>query len=303
MQQAQTSIRLPYMTLDVFTDRPFAGNPLAVVFESDGLSDSQMVQITREFGYSETTFIFHPRKPEATWRLRSFTINAEVFGAGHNALGAWWALAATKRIELDDGSTTLYQELGNDALPVKILRAGNSVTSIFMSQKKAAFGEEIRTFELLTKAFGLPPKAFEVPGLLPAPVSTGARHLMIPVINLAALRNVTINSEALAGVTKSSQCGGCYLFTQETVENTSTAHARFFTPAMGDREDPATGSAAGPLAAYLQARNVIHGKEEVVIEQGDEIGRPGRIYVRLKQEQVLVGGRAFVVAQGEISIA
>lgn len=80
------------------------------------------------------------------------------------------------------------------------------------------------------------------------------------------------------------------MFTRETLESTSTAHARFFTPAMGDREDPATGSAAGPLAAYLHARDVIRGNKEIVVEQGDEVGRPGRIHVRLEEGEVLVGG-------------
>ena len=89
-------------------------------------------------------------------------------------------------------------------------------TTIFMRQKRAVFGEAVETFDVLAKAFGLPQKAFEVPGLRPTPVSTGARHLMILIIDLAALRAVTM-------------------------ESTSTAHARFSTPAMGDREDPATG--------------------------------------------------------------
>jgi trans-2,3-dihydro-3-hydroxyanthranilate isomerase len=303
VEQPLANTSLPYMVLDVFTDRTFVGNPLAVVFESDSLSDAHMVQIAREFGYSETTFILLPRKREAAWRLRSFTTNMEVFGAGHNALGAWWALAATGRVKLDQSSNVFYQELGNDILPVEVHSTEGSPITIFMRQKRAVFGEAVATFDVLAKAFGLPQKAFEVPGLRPTPVSTGARHLMIPIIDLSALRAVTIHSDALAAVTKSTNCGGCYLFTLETLESTSAAHARFFAPAMGDREDPATGSAAGPLAAYLQAGDVVRGTKEIVVEQGDEVGRPGRIHVRLQEGEVLVGGRSFVVAEGKILTA
>src|SRR6202023_1666754 len=109
--QPTINTRLPYMVLDVFTHRPYAGNPLAVVFESDSLSDSSMMRIAREFGYSETTFILRPRNREATWRLRSFTTSTEVFGAGHNALGAWWALAVTGRVKLEQSTNACYQEL------------------------------------------------------------------------------------------------------------------------------------------------------------------------------------------------
>ena len=126
---------------------------------------------------------------------------------------------------------------------------------------------------------------------------------MVPIIDLAALRAITINSDALAVITNATNCGGCYLFTRETLESTSIAHARFFTPAMGNQEDPATGSAAGPLAAYLQARDVIRGNTEIIVEQGDEVGRPGRIHVRLQEGEVLVGGRSFVVTEGKIFAA
>lgn len=301
MKEPMANTGLPYMVLDVFTDRPFAGNPLAVVFESDNLSDSRTMQIAREFGYSETTFILRPRQAQADWRLRSFTTSMEVFGAGHNALGAWWALASTGRLRLHASSNIFHQELGNDILPVEISSIGGSPTSIYMRQKKAVFGEALEALDLLAKAFGLPQRVFEVPGFRPTPVSTGVRHLMVPLTDLASLRAVSINSDALAAVTKSTNCGGCYLFTRETLESASTAHARFFTPAMGDREDPATGSAAGPLVAYFQAHEAIRGNEEVVIEQGDEVGRPGRVHVRLAGGEVLVGGRSFVVAEGNIA--
>jgi trans-2,3-dihydro-3-hydroxyanthranilate isomerase len=151
----------------------------------------------------------------------------------------------------------------------------------------------------LAKAFGLPQNAFEVPGLRPTPVSTGARHLMIPIINLAALRAVTINSDALTAVTKSTNCGGCYLFTCETLESASTARTTrcgIFPISHGWGKE----SRMGPLAAYLRARDVIAGNKEIVVEQGDEVGRPGRIHVRLEEWEVLVGGRSFVVTEGKI---
>lgn len=291
---------LPYATLDVFTKQAFAGNPLAVVFEADGLPDATMLQIAREFGYSETTFVLKPRNAAADWRLRSFTTAVEVYGAGHNALGAWWALAATGRIRLSDGTNTFRQELGDDVLPVEIASLQHAPVNVFMQQKKAIFGEPLEDLELLGGAFGLPPKAFEVAGLRATPVSTGARHLLVPVADLSALRAVTVHPEALAELTKKMDCGGCYLFTRQTLETSSTAHARFFTPAMGTREDPATGSAAGPLGAYLQRAGRLADHTEIVVEQGDQVGRPSRIHVRLEGGVVRVGGPSVVVTQGNL---
>jgi trans-2,3-dihydro-3-hydroxyanthranilate isomerase len=107
------STSVPFVLVDVFADRPLTGNPLAVVAEGDRLEEPVMRAVAREFNQSETTFVLPPTRPAATWRLRSFTASgAEVVGAGHNALGAWWWLATAGRIELDaDGGAALAQEI------------------------------------------------------------------------------------------------------------------------------------------------------------------------------------------------
>ncbi|MBA3712678.1 MAG: PhzF family phenazine biosynthesis protein [Pyrinomonadaceae bacterium] len=97
-----------FVLADVFTEQPLAGNQLAVVLNAQGLADSQMQAIAREFNYSETTFVLPSRQAKAAWRLRSFSPSAEVFGAGHNALGAWWVLAAQGAVDLSDPCTTLW---------------------------------------------------------------------------------------------------------------------------------------------------------------------------------------------------
>jgi trans-2,3-dihydro-3-hydroxyanthranilate isomerase len=115
---------LPFFLVDVFADRPLAGNPLALVDGGAALEESVMRAMARELNQSETTFVLPPRHPDATWGLRSFTPSgAEVVGAGHNALGAWWWLASSGRLELDDGGGTFSQEIGDRVLPVEVIGA------------------------------------------------------------------------------------------------------------------------------------------------------------------------------------
>jgi PhzF family phenazine biosynthesis protein len=117
--------------IDVFTDQSLAGNQLTVLLNAQGLTEGQMQAIAREFNYSETTFVLPARQAKADWRLRSFSPSAEVFGAGHNALGAWWVLAECGAISLSDPVTTFWQELGEEVLPVGIY----SEAGIFRSRR------------------------------------------------------------------------------------------------------------------------------------------------------------------------
>src|SRR5213593_3785575 len=124
----------PFVLLDVFTDRPLAGNPLPVVTQASGLSDDQMQALAREFNASETTFVLPPANRRASRRLRCFSPSHEVFGAGHNALGAWWAVVESGQVDVGDGETRLWQELGGRTLPVDITRQNNIVVRIAMTQ-------------------------------------------------------------------------------------------------------------------------------------------------------------------------
>jgi trans-2,3-dihydro-3-hydroxyanthranilate isomerase len=289
-----------FVVVDVFTERPLAGNQLAVIPNAEGLDDGRLQAIAREFNYSETTFILPPRRAQADWRLRSFSPSAEVFGAGHNALGAWWVLAARGDVALRDPETRLWQEIGERVLPVAIASEAGAPLRVAMTQDKPRFGDKLSDRAGLARALGLDTSDFDVEGLEAQAVYTGATHLLAPVRTLSALDRVRVDAGLLVALARPLGCQGAYLFSLETREPGSAAHARAFFPGIGIAEDPATGSAAGPLGALLASRRLIPEGAWTVIEQGDEIGRPSRIEVRVSGDQVEVAGRSVIVAEGKL---
>lgn len=291
-----------FVLADVFTEQPLAGNQLAVILNAQRLDDSQMQALAREFNYSETTFILPARQAKAAWRLRSFSPSAEVFGAGHNALGAWWVLAERGLIGLSDPFTTLWQELGGKVLPVRIYSKAGKPLRVAMTQSEPHFGDKLTDRTALARALGLDSSDLEIDGLEAQAVSTGAMHLLVPVRSLPALERVRVDAQALITLAQPLGCQGCYLFCLETHKQGAAVRARAFFPGIGISEDPATGSAAGPLGAYLTSRNLIAEGVWAVIEQGVEMGRPSQIEVRVEGKQIEVAGRSVIVADGIISL-
>jgi len=290
-----------FVLLDVFTNRPLAGNPLPVVPHATGLSDDTMQALAREFNASETTFVLPPADPRATRRLRCFSPTHEVFGAGHNALGAWWAIVAQGDVKVPDGETRLWQQLGDRVLAVDVTSDQGALVRVAMTQGEPAITPGIPDLELLASALGLDENALSVPGLHPQVISTGATHLLVPARSLADLTQVRVGAARLTELAQPLGCEGCYLFCLETLEPGAVAHARAFFPGIGIPEDPATGSAAGPLGAYLVARQRAPQGQWITIEQGDEMRRPSRIEVRISGERVEVAGRCAIVAEGRLT--
>jgi trans-2,3-dihydro-3-hydroxyanthranilate isomerase len=293
-----------FALVDVFTERPLSGNQLPVILNAEGLDDGQLQAIAREFNYSETTFILPPRQAKADWRLRSFTKKEEVFGSGHHTLGAWWALAAGGKLDLRDPETTFWQEIGESVSPVSITSEGASEgpapLRVAMTQDKPRFGDKPADIASLARALGLEVTDFDLERLEPRAVYTGATHLLTPARSLSVLERVRVDPEKLIAVTRPLGCDGCYLFSLETREPNSAAHARSFSPGIGIAEDPATGSAAGPLAALLASHGLFPEGKWKVIEQGDEIGRPSRIEARVSGDKVEIAGRAVIVGEGKL---
>lgn len=291
-----------FVLVDVFTERPLAGNQLAVIFDAESLADSRMQAVAREFNFSETTFVLPASRAKAAWRLRSFSPSAEVFGAGHNALGAWWVLAERGAIGLTDPYTTFWQELGGKVLPVGIYSESGKPLRIAMTHSEPHFGDQPADRPALARALGLDSSELEVDGLEAQAVSTGTMHLLVPVRTLAALERVRVDAQALIALARPLGCEGCYLFCLEIHDRGPAARARAFLPGIGISEDPATGTAAGPLGAYLASRKVIAEGAWAVVEQGVEMGRPCHIEVRVQGRQVEVAGRSVIVADGALSL-
>jgi PhzF family phenazine biosynthesis protein len=291
-----------YSIVDVFADEPLTGNPLAVVPDADGLGDARMRAIAREFNLSETTFLVRPADPAADWRLRSFTPGgAEVGGAGHNALGAWIWLAESGRVR---PSRELYtQQIGGDLLPVSVTLDDQRRVLVSMEQSPPVFGATAGDRGALAAGLGLAPG--DLSGAHPAQVvSTGAGHLLIEAVSRGAVDRASPDSARLLPVLQEAGGEGAYLYCLDPLqpESGAVAYARFFNPTVGIAEDPATGTAAGPLVAALIARGIVPDGGSAVIEQGHRMGRPSRIRIDAAGTRVRIAGRGLVVADGTLHL-
>jgi trans-2,3-dihydro-3-hydroxyanthranilate isomerase len=336
-----------FIQLDVFTQQAFTGNPLAVFPEAEGLSDDEMLKIAREMNLSETVFVLKPSNvamggeaesenasgekdaadnkaplavPQTSVlrRLRIFTPAREIPFAGHPIVGTWNQLAREGIVPLPEGGngwTRIHHEVGIGVLPVDIEFKDGQPVQVVMTQGKPEIGnvlDDSHEQADLARALGLAIEEFDE--TLPIQViSTGLPFLTVPIRSLADLRRCRVNAALLAEIYERVGSTGCYPFTRETIEiGDARAHARLFAPADNIPEDPATGSAAGALGAYLVHHGAAgvdptDGKYKFVIEQGDFIHRPSRINIEVEGEtgrvkQVRVGGPSVVVARGEVIV-
>ena len=293
---------MQFYWVDVFASEPLEGNPLPVVVDADVLDEATMKRIAREFNQAETTFVLKPSRPEATYRLRSFTVPGhEVFGAGHNALGAWWLLAAAGYVK-GEGPVTFHQELGGDVLPVEVLFEGHEVQRIVMKHARPSFGATVSDARRLASALGLDVSDIDLSRFPAQVVSTGAPHCLIPVRNRDAIDRARPDAARLLAILREAGGEGCYIFSLDPLDRGSTAYARFFNPTVGIYEDSATGTAAGPLSAQLVAKGIVPDGSTVIIEQGYAMGRPSRIEMRVHGDDVRLRGRGVILAEGVLRI-
>jgi trans-2,3-dihydro-3-hydroxyanthranilate isomerase len=293
-------LRVNFHFVDVFAAAPLTGNPLTVVEGAHDLSVATMQAIAREFNQSETTFIVPPAM-KADWRLRSFTpAGVEVGGAGHNAMGAWWWLAAAGALSLRDGTNQRLQEIGGRVLPVAITVANGVPERIVMWQESPAFGTTIagREHDALAAALGIAVDDLAVSRMPSQVVSTGAHHLMVPVRSREVVDRVVPDSRALLRVLAPAGAEGCYVFCFDASAEPAV-YARFFNPTVGIAEDPATGTAAGPLAALL-VRTGLAAPGIITIEQGTFLGRRSLIEVSIADQTVAIQGRGVIAASGTL---
>jgi trans-2,3-dihydro-3-hydroxyanthranilate isomerase len=295
---------LPFSLVDVFAKEPLCGNPLAVVMDAENLSVTLMQKIAREFNQSETTFILRPNSSNADWLLRSFTANGtEVFGAGHNALGAWWWLAESRKLGSVGGIGTFRQQIGERVLPVEVkLGIDGGPILVTMTQVAPTLGRIYDDSPKLAGSLGLSPAELAVSFLPAQVVSTGAPHLLVPLTNFEAVDRVRPNAEELLSVLQSVGGQGCYVFSLGARHPQARVYSRFFNPTAGIWEDPGTGSAAGPLAFQLTRNGIVQEHQDLLIEQGTAIGRTSLISVRVASSTVRVSGAAVTVAAGSLRV-
>ena len=278
----------PYTLLDVFADEPLAGNGLAVVHDADGVSDAVMLGFARETRLAETTFVQTPRAARADYRNRIWTVAEEVPFAGHPSLGTAVAVALRR----GEREATYVQETHAGLQEVEVRREGDHAWASVL-QEPAAFGDELDPHPVMAAA-GLAADDAD-PSLPPQMVTTGLPALIAPVASPDAIARIRPDRDAVAALDPSSF--NLYLVWHGTA--TGAARARSIPSRPVEAEDPATGSAAGPLLAYLHARV---GLERLEITQGIEIERPSRLVAELEDERVRVGGNVIVIGTGELRL-
>lgn len=259
--------------LDVFTDIPFTGNQLAVFPSADDLNDIQMQKLANEINYSETVFILKSEDPQADYHIRIFTPKTELPFAGHPTLGAAYTILNIIDNHLKDQNAVRLQT------KVGIIALERSDGTIWMKQNEPEFFQIYKDRVQIADLIGL--EEADISENLPIEeVSTGNSILLVPIKNLSIIHKAKGNINKITEFFRNRKSIAPYLFTLETEEPESKVHTRLFAPHLGILEDPATGSAAGPLAAYLLKHDVFGSQFEIQNEQGIEMGRPSRILMR-----------------------
>lgn len=294
-----------YLLVDVFTDEPFGGNQLAVFVDGEEVPEALMQRIARELNLSETTYVLPPEEPDNFCRLRIFTPLEELPMAGHPTVGSAFALATEGRIAAPQ---TVRFEEGVGVIPVEVEGEPDRPSGAVMVQPLPEFGPRFAAAGRIAEMLALE-EADLAPGLPLEVVSCGVPYLFVPLASLAAVERARLRldlwEELLGGFASRHVCP----FSRETLSSDATLHARMFAPAAGLPEDPATGSAMGPLGCYFVRHGLAASGERVAIvcEQGFEIGRPSRIEVEISGDreairEVRVGGDCVLVGEGRLRI-
>jgi trans-2,3-dihydro-3-hydroxyanthranilate isomerase len=302
-------VRYRFLLLDVFTDRPFGGNQLAVFPEAEGLNARQMQQITREFNFSECVFAFPPETKGHACRLRIFTPGEELPFAGHPTVGAAFALASIGRIPLGGTETRAVLEEGVGPLEMRIHSLdGKPVNAQFTAAMLPQFGPPPPANSVLASLLSIDENDLLAGEYSPEAVTCGVPFLYIPLRSIEAVRRARLDMGVWEQHLASYWAPQPYLFSFQTETQEAQIHARMFAPGLGVKEDPATGAAATALGGYLGRRSkMADGTQSWLIEQGFEIGRPSFIRMEIDKHggqvsAVRVGGAAVVVGEGSMEI-
>lgn len=304
-------MELDFHTLDVFTERRFAGNPLAVVHGADGLDTAAMQTLAREFNLSETVFVMKADNPAHSAKVRIFTPAMELPFAGHPTVGTAVLLAELRMggaVAEMDSLVVLEEKIGTVRVGVK-LGKGEAAFAEFDAPKLPEEAGPAPDAELLAAAVGLEPSEIGFANHRPSHYSAGVPFTFLPVASLAVIARAEINPGHWAQAFGSSRAGKMSIYTRETISSACAFHARVFAPAAGVAEDPATGAAAAAFAGVVHRFDGLRdGHHRKVIEQGFEMGRPSHISVGMdvahggKLTTVRIGGSAVRVSSGRIRV-
>ena len=298
-----------FVTCDIFTSRVFGGNPLAVFPDARKLPEESLQQIAREFNLSETVFIYPPSDDAHTRRLRIFTPAAEIPFAGHPTVGAAFVLATLGEIALTEPETRVVFEEGVGPVPVLMrVSGGKPVFTQLTTAVRPEVGPPTPGRSILADILSLEPADILGGMMAPQAVSCGLPFLIVPLKDRDAVRRAKVRLDHWESSLRLYWAPEILVFARDPELDGSDIRARVFVPGLSVPEDPATGSAAAALGAYLAARDTTSATSlRYVVEQGFEMGRPSILELEVEKEDgaitsVRVGGEAVMVSEGEISI-
>jgi trans-2,3-dihydro-3-hydroxyanthranilate isomerase len=302
-------MKLRFLTTDVFTSRPFTGNQLAVIPDARGIPEELLLPITREFNYSETTFVYPPENPAHTRRVRIFTPGGEVPFAGHPTIGAAVVLALLGEIPLTGEETRIVLEEKVGPVPVTIrARGGVAAAAQLTVAKLPEVGPPPPARTTLAEILSLEPAQLLGGPNGPQAVSCGLPFLIVPVKDRAAVAAAHVRMELWESTLKRYWAPDIMVVARDPELEHSDLRARVFVPGLSVPEDPATGSCAAALAGYLAAREAAPtGTFRWVMEQGFEMGRPSILELEADKRDgaiaaVRVAGEAVLVSEGAMEI-
>lgn len=296
-------MKLPFATLDVFTDRRFTGNPLGVVFDADGLDGGVMQAIAREFGYPETVFVLKPETAGNTARVRIFTPGVELAFAGHPTVGTALVLALKGRAR--SSKVLLEEKIGLLDCTVTPAGADKGQARFVLPALPQPAGTPAGR-DAIAAALGIDAADVGFDGLVPSKWSVGNTFTFVPLRSIDAVRRCRINDLQWDAAFEASGRSFAFVFCRETDDTRHQFHARMFAPRVGVPEDPATGSAAAAFAGVCASSlELADGEHRFTIEQGYEMGRPSLIDLQLTMRggtlaSASIGGSAIVVTEGMI---
>jgi trans-2,3-dihydro-3-hydroxyanthranilate isomerase len=297
-------MKLSFATLDVFTDRRFAGNPLAVVFDADGVEPAAMQAVAREFGHPETVFLLKSEAAGSTARARIFTPAMELAFAGHPTVGTALVLALRRGA---GEAIALEEKIGLVKCRVQSSTTSDGRASFIVPALPKPAGNPAAD-DTIAAALGLKAGDIGADGLVPSKWSVGNSFTFIPVGTIDAVRRCRIDDAKWDAAFETGGQSFAFVFCRETVTAGHHFHARMFAPRAGIPEDPATGSAAAAFSGFcVQSLSLADGEHRFVIEQGFEMGRPSLIELGITVRggvlvSASVGGPAVIVTEGEIEI-
>lgn len=300
------SQRFRYLHFDVFTNRQFGGNQLAVFPRAEGMAPEVMQAVAREINFSESTFITGPERPDTDIRMRIFTPAEEMPMAGHPTVGSTFALAHEGIIPAGRRNWVFGLNIG--PTPVEVDWDGTRARFVWMTQKRPAFGNTVGDLGAAARSVGVDEASIRRTGLPVQEVSCGVPFIFVPLATRAAVDAACADGAAFAAMCRAAGVDdhGVFVFSTEPGPDGATVYSRMFAPRLGIFEDPATGAASGPLGCYLVKHGVVPAEAagRIVSLQGVRMGRPSWIHIAIGTSgagiaDVKVGGEAVLVATGE----